>query len=152
MDSTTELAARLQRLEDVVAITQLIASYGPLVDAGAADEVAEMWTEDGSYDVEGWLMADREAIRSMVLSRPHQRFIATGSLHFMGTPHLTVDGDTAVAVCESLLVLREGEGFTIARGGANRIELARTQDGWRFTRRIARTLDGAAEARALLRS
>lgn len=148
----TELTTRLQRLEDVMAITQLIASYGPLVDSGAADEVAAMWTEDGSYDVEGWLMENREAVRSMVLSRPHQRFIGSGSVHFMGTPHVTVDGDTAVAVCESLLVLREGDGFVVSRGGANRIELARTPEGWRFTRRVARTLDGSAEARALLHS
>ena len=147
-----ELSERLQRLEDTVAITQLIASYGPLVDAGAADEVAELWTEDGCFDVEGWLMEDREAVRSMVLSKPHQRFIGSGSLHFMGTPHVTVTGDTAVAICESLLVLHQDEGFVVSRGGANRIELARTAEGWRFTRRVARTLDGSPEARTLLQA
>jgi hypothetical protein len=60
------LEQRLQRLEDELAITRLIASYGPLVDAGEADAVAGLWTEDGTYDVEGWSMTGREDIRALV--------------------------------------------------------------------------------------
>ncbi|MFE3029210.1 nuclear transport factor 2 family protein, partial [Nocardia tengchongensis] len=66
------LEARLLRVEDELAVTRLIASYGPLVDAGAAAEVAEMWTEDGEYDVEGWHMRDRGQVRAMVESTAHQ--------------------------------------------------------------------------------
>ena len=36
-DRIVALEARLRRVEDLLAITQLVASYGPLVDAGDAD-------------------------------------------------------------------------------------------------------------------
>jgi hypothetical protein len=43
-------------------------------------------------------------------------------------------------------------GFRIHRAGANVWELARTQDGWKVTRRTLRPLDGSEDARALLRA
>ena len=45
------LESRLRWLEDEREIRHLVTGYGPLVDAGAADEVAALWTEDGVYDV-----------------------------------------------------------------------------------------------------
>lgn len=63
MTSIEELVARLQNLEDERDIARLIASYGPLVDAGDADGVAALWAEDGGYDVEGWQMTSRAAGR-----------------------------------------------------------------------------------------
>ncbi len=50
-DNTLE--QRLRRIEDERAVERLIASYGPLVDAGDADAAAALWATDGSYDVEG---------------------------------------------------------------------------------------------------
>ncbi|MEV0466425.1 nuclear transport factor 2 family protein [Nocardia tengchongensis] len=144
------LEARLLRVEDELAVTRLIASYGPLVDAGAAAEVAEMWTEDGEYDVEGWHMRDRGQVRAMVESTAHQSLIAAGSAHFLGPAAVTVDGDTATAVCESLLVRhRDGE-FFVWRAGANLFELTRTSAGWQIVRRVTRVLDGSDTARGLL--
>ena len=60
------LEERVGRLEDELAITRLVASYGPLVDAGEAEGVAGLWAQDGAYDVEGWQMTSREDIRAMV--------------------------------------------------------------------------------------
>ncbi|MFF0635881.1 nuclear transport factor 2 family protein [Nocardia sp. NPDC004151] len=146
------LEARLLRLEDELAITRLIASYGPLVDAGVADEVAELWTEDGEYDVEGWHMRSRDDVRVMVGSTAHQSLIAAGSAHFLGPAAVTLDGDTAEAVCESLLIRhRDGE-FFVWRAGANHFRLARTPGGWRITSRVTRVLDGSDTARGLLRA
>jgi hypothetical protein len=45
--------ARLQALEDREAIRELIASYGPLADSGAADALSQLWVEDGRYAVGG---------------------------------------------------------------------------------------------------
>ncbi|MGX1805848.1 nuclear transport factor 2 family protein [Nocardia sp. NPDC055321] len=144
------LESRLSRLEDELAITRLIASYGPLVDAGVAEPVAALWTEDGEYDVEGWHMRSRDDVRAMVDSAAHQSLIATGSAHFLGPATVTLDGDVAAAVCESLLIRhRDGE-FFVWRAGANRFRLARTPEGWRITERVTRVLDGSATARALL--
>ncbi|MEU1980671.1 nuclear transport factor 2 family protein [Nocardia sp. NPDC019395] len=146
----TRLEQRVRRLEDEVEITRLVAAYGPFVDAGAAAAVAELWTEDGEYDVEGWHMRNRAEIRAMVESDAHQSLIEAGCTHFLGPAHVVVDGDEALAVCESLLVRRRDDGYRVWRAGANRFELARTPQGWKITRRVTRALNGAAEARDLL--
>lgn len=149
-DRINALEARLQRLEDEQAISQLIASYGPLVDAGQADGVAALWTEDGVYDVDELMMGDQAAIRAMVLSDDHQGLIKRGCTHFLGPTRVTVDGDTAVAVCHSiLLVHHEGRYFPV-RSGANRFDVVRTDAGWRIKHRTTRALDGRGEAWGLL--
>ncbi len=144
------LEERVGRLEDELAITRLVASYGPLVDAGEAEAVAGLWAEDGRYDVEGWQMASREDIRAMVESDGHQGLIEGGCSHFLGPVHVHLDGDEAVAVCESILVRHRDGGFSVRRAGANHFRLRRETDGWRITARMTRALDGSAEARDLL--
>jgi uncharacterized protein (TIGR02246 family) len=144
------LEARLQRVEDELAITRLVASYGPLVDAGAADEVAALWADDGEYDVEGWHMRSRSDVREMVLSDGHQHLITGGCAHFLGPAHVRLDGDEAVAVCASLLVRHRDGAFSVRRAGANHFRLRREPDGWRVAHRTTRALDGSADARALL--
>lgn len=149
-DRLAALESRLARVEDELAISRLIASYGPLVDAGDADAVAALWAENGSYDVEGWEMRSRADVRAMVLSPQHQGLIAAGCTHFLGPVVMSVDGDTAVAVCESLLVVQHRERFHVARAGANRFEFARNAGGWEIVHRTTRALDGDAGARDLL--
>jgi hypothetical protein len=89
-----QLEARLARPEDEAAIARLIASYGPLVDAGAED--------------------------------------------------------AAVAVCESILLLRRGDGYTVLRAGVNHFVLARSDGRWQIRSRTTRTLNGDAFPRELL--
>lgn len=144
------LEERVQVLEDELAITRLIASYGPLVDAGEADAVAALWSEDGSYDVEGWQMTSRDDVRAMVRSDGHQHLIDGGCSHFLGPATVTVDGDDAVAVCESILVRHRDGGFSVRRAGANHFRLRLEADGWRISERKTRALDGSTEARDLL--
>lgn len=149
-DRLDELTRRLDRIEDERAIERLIASYGPLVDAGEADATAQLWAVDGSYDVEGWPMRSRADVAAMVASDAHQGLIARGCCHFLGPAVATVDGDDALAVCESILVVRRGEGFTVSRAGANRFRLRRIEGRWQIVERITRALDGKTEARGLL--
>ncbi len=70
MTESDELAARLRRLEDDRDIRQLIASYGPAVDAGDPDAAARLWASDGVYDVDGWRMEGRADIHAMVAPPP----------------------------------------------------------------------------------
>jgi ketosteroid isomerase-like protein len=146
------LEQRLRRVEDELAIGRLMASYGPLVDAGDADAVAGLWSEDGEYDVDGWHMRSRDDVAEMVRSRAHQGLIGAGAAHFLGPVRIDVDGDDAIAVCESIVVRRDddGGGYWVWRAGANHVTLRRTAEGWRITKRTSRALDGSAEARDLL--
>ncbi|MGB3522306.1 MAG: nuclear transport factor 2 family protein [Mycobacterium sp.] len=148
-----DLERRLQQIEDERAIERLIASYGPLVDAGHPESTAALWHHDGVYDVENWLMSGREQIAAMVRSRGHQDLIARGCTHFLGPAVVTVTGDEAVAVCESTLLVKQGSEFRVARGGANYFHLKRVADSpgqWQIVKRITRMLDGAAQSRELL--
>lgn len=155
-DRLAALEERLQRVEDELAITRLVASYGPLVDGGDADAVAGLWTEDGVYDVDEGFMAGHDQLAAMVRSRAHQGWIAGGCAHFLGPAHVTLDGDSAVAVCHSLMVVNSGgtfdagAAFGVRRATAHHFQLVRTDGGWRVTRRTSRVLDGRPEAPELL--
>ncbi len=143
------LEERVGRLEDERAIADVVASYGLLVDHGAADEVAALWTADGAYRVDALEMAGTEAIAAMVSGPAHQGLIARGCAHFQGPVAVTVDGDAAVAVGYSLLVLHREGRFAVARATANHWSLARSGGRWRVVERTSRLLDGNPEAHGL---
>lgn len=147
------LEKRMKHLEDRLAIYDLVASYGPAVDAGDAPTTAALWIEDGVYDVDTGTYEGHDGIVAMVDSRPHQRLIARGCAHVTSPPRIELDGDAAVAVSQSQLVLRreDGSGFDVVRATAHRWELVRMHEGWRVHRRTSRLLDGSDAARALLR-
>jgi uncharacterized protein (TIGR02246 family) len=150
MIDADELRTRLRRLEDERDISRLIASYGPAVDAGDADAAARLWATDGSYDVEGWHMEGRAGVHAMVSSPSHQNLVANGCCHFIGPTVVTVTGDSAVAVCESLVLVRDGDGYRVWRATANHFMLQRIDDRWQITVRTSRVLDGNPGAHALL--
>lgn len=145
-----DLAARLRRLEDERDISRLIASYGPAVDAGDPDAAARLWAADGTYDVDGWHMKSRGDVHAMVSSAPHQKLVANGCCHFLGPCVVTVTGDSAVVVCESLVLVRDGDGYRVWRATANHFALRRIDRQWRITTRTSRLLDGNPDAHALL--
>jgi uncharacterized protein (TIGR02246 family) len=142
---------RLRALEDREAIRNLIASYGPLADSGDAEGVALLWTADGVYAVDGFPEArGHAAIAALITGPVHQALMARGCAHVLGAPVIDLDGERAMARCHSVLLAKAGEGWEPVRIAANRWELARTQDGWRVTRRDNALLDGREAARALL--
>lgn len=146
-DTLENLERRLKTLEDERDIARLIGSYGPLVDSGNPEAVAALWAVDGGYDTGDWQMSSRDDVADMVRSEQHQGLIAHGCCHFFGPPVVTVDGDHAVAICQSmLLVRRESRGFAVARAGVHLLTLQRGDDGWEIVSRTARQLDGSGQA------
>ena len=147
------LEARLRRIEDERAVERMIASYGPLVDAGEADAVAAMWAPDGAYDVENWLMSGRDDVAAMVRSPGHQDLITTGCVHFLSPAVVTIHGDEAVAVCESTLLLKRATTYEPIRAGVSHFHLTRASAapyGWQIVKRVTRLLDGTEPPRGLL--
>ncbi len=163
-DRTTD--ERLRAIEDRLEIYNLVASHPPSADTGADYYSRAIYLEDGSMDLGGGKGAvGNEAIAAIVKTPEHQAAIAGGLAHFASLPHVTIDGDTAVATsylqilmphptAEPIELSGHGttRGFRIHRVGANRWELVRTGEGWRIKRRTLRPLDGTAPARELLRS
>lgn len=79
MTDLAALEARLGRVEDELAIMRLLASYGPLADAGLGPQAAALWTEDGAYDPGGVTRAEgRAALIGIYHGAPHQAFVRQG--------------------------------------------------------------------------
>jgi hypothetical protein len=150
-DRLARLEARLAALEDELAIYHVLATYGPSVDSGSADDAAGLFTEDGYYDAGVGSWTGRDEIAGMVRGPGHQGLIMNGAAHVMGgMPHVVVDGDTAVATVYYHLHRRAEDSFTVWRVTSTRWELVREDGTWRVARRVNRLLDGDPEARQLL--
>lgn len=147
--SSEALERRLRSLEDRAAIADLIARYGPAVDAGDADAVAALWVPDGTYQFDDTVL-EGGGIRGLVGIPTHEEYMRRGCAHIVSAPRIKIDGDEAVAVTHSVVMLREGDRWVGERVSANRWEMLRTPDGWRVRHRRNRLLDGAAAARELL--
>ncbi|MGV2901662.1 nuclear transport factor 2 family protein [Microbacterium sp. AGC62] len=143
------LERRLQVLEDRAEIADLIARYGPAADSGDADAVAALWAPGGTYQFDDTVL-EADDIRSLVSIPTHVEYMRRGCAHIVSAPRIEIDGDDAVAVTHSVVMLREGERWIGERVSANRWELRRTADGWRVQRRRNRLLDGDGAARELL--
>jgi hypothetical protein len=145
------LEARLAAVEDELAIYHVLATYGPSVDSGSADDAAGLFTEDGFYDAGVGAWTGRDEIAGMVRGGGHQGLIMNGAAHVLGgVPHVVIDGDTAVATAYYHLHRRADDSFTVWRVTATRWELVRDDGTWRVARRVNRLLDGSSEARQLL--
>lgn len=146
------LEARIAVLEDQLAIYQLFATYGPSVDSRSGSITASLWAEDGAYDFGGDPLVGAEIVGSLVDIEPHTHYVADGCAHVLSMPHVTIDGDKAVATGYSRVYLNQGDHWRVERASANRWELVRASEGWRVQNRINRLLNGQPEARDLLSS
>jgi uncharacterized protein (TIGR02246 family) len=143
------LDRRVAALEDELAIHRLLVAYGFAVDTGDADATAELFAEEGVYDVDGTLvMRGRPDVRAMVLGKNHQALLPNCA-HTIGPAVVNVDGDRAVATAYSRIYLRQPEGLYLWRLSSNRFELERRDGRWQIVLRTTRLL-GRGDAQALL--
>lgn len=156
-DRMQAIEARLQLLEDEVAIRRLLSSYGPAVDSGNSGAGADLYADNGIFDYSTFVddrlqeqYLDKRGIFDMLEHGQHQTFIHEGAAHTLGPAIIDISGDTAVATNYSVILRRIGMSITVYRMSANRWDLVRTSKGWRFTKRTTRMLDGSADARELL--
>lgn len=146
-----QLESRLALLEDHLAILQLVASYGPAVDSLDRDAVAWLWAEGGSYDFGGAPLVGRGDVAGLVDLPSHRAYVEAGCAHALAPPRVTITGDRAVAVGCSQVLLKDGNGWRVARTSANRWEFVRTSEGWKVLRRTNRLMDGSRSSRDLFR-
>ncbi len=103
----------------------------------------------GTYQFDDTVL-EADDIRSLVSIPTHVEYMRRGCAHIVSAPRIEIDGDDAVAVTHSVVMLREGERWVGERVSANVRELRRAADGWRVQRRRNRLLDGDGAARELL--
>lgn len=144
------LENRLREAEDRLAIYQLIATYGPSVDSLCGKALGKLWTEDGVYDTQSRSFVGRQEVEQVVDSALHRSYVARGCGHVMSLPHITIDGDTAVATGHSNVFTGAGDHWRVERTSSNRWELIRTAEGWKVKYRLNRLLDGSDGPRNIL--
>jgi hypothetical protein len=148
-----EILARLERVEDELAIRRVILSYGPAADAGETARAGSLWADDGEYDWDPGQSALQGpgAVRRMLEGKGHQSLIGEGVAHFAGPPLIEVDGDRATALSYSFVLRRDAEQQRayVWRLGAARWEFARVEGAWRIHRRTHRQLDETGAGREL---
>jgi hypothetical protein len=149
-DRVTALERRVRELEDAMAVTRLVYSWGPAVDTGSSREAADLWDEDGVLESDLSRLEGPAAVYAMVESEGQQALIDQGCAHVQSAPIVTVDGDRASAITYSQVFLHTEDGYGVWRVSANQWECRRTPFGWRLTRRTNRVIDGASASRDIL--
>ncbi len=138
--TVAELARRVERLEDELAIHRLLVSYGLAVDAGDADGGAAVFTEDGVYDVDVGRMEGRDAVRAMVRGARHQEMVGHCA-HQIGPAIVTFGAPgEATAVGYSRVYLATRAGTHVYRVSMNRWRLIKRDGAWRIAARTTRLL------------
>jgi len=146
------LVERLQKLEDVTAITQLIASYGPVADTCDRDGLEQIWHPEATYEIGGiGVFKGPEGIAEAFAGEFHSSIVKNGSAHISSTPHVAIHGDAATAKNYGTLFWHDKGQFICGRLTATYWELQRGGPiGWQVTKRTTILLDGQDEARDLL--
>src|SRR5699024_6883632 len=107
-----DLEQRLRRVEDVLAIQELVAEYGPAVDGGETPAAVRHWTGDGVYEFgtgPDEQVRGHEALTALFDGPGHQGIIGGGSAHIVTPPALRIDGDEAWGTGYSILFRFDGE-------------------------------------------
>lgn len=144
-----KLERRLRDVEDRLEIMQILARYGPAVDSCSREATAALWADDGRYDFGGEPLAGADAVGALVDLPSHRAYVGQGCVHALGAPVIAVDGDRAVATCNSRVYLHDGDGWRVERAAANRWILVRTEAGWKVLERTNCLANGNESARQL---
>jgi hypothetical protein len=152
LDTTiNRLAERVQALEDELAITRLLVSYGFAVDTGDAEAMLALFHPGVRVVVDGdWEMQGHAQAREIVEGVTHQSYLPFCA-HNIGPFTVEVSGSRALAKGYSRVYLRTGEGFRVERVSFNRWELERSDTGWLITERHTALLGVGEPAHRLLR-
>ncbi len=148
--TVASLVARVERLEDELAIHKVIVRYGLGVDIGEAQHAASVFTPDGVYDVDVGRMEGRDAVSSMVRGARYQCMVGHCA-HQMGPVVVERGSDgRALATGYSRVYLQTPAGTHVYRVSFNRWELVKQAGEWLVARRTTRVL-GNDEAPAVFR-
>ena len=134
VESLGQLAARIQRLEDVEAIRNLFTEYGRLADAKDWVGYSELFTEGGTF-------SSPHSLATVVGSREMPERLGNaygvdpdGAFHLFDNIEIEVDGDraTAKSMWTYLRPGQNGEAPELLMFGQYQDVLIRTVAGWKF--------------------
>lgn len=143
-NDTAALEARVQAVEDQLAIQRVITDYSANLDARDYDGYVGLFTEDGVWQNGDTVRRGRAEIRAMLtglFGEPDPGFVNLSSFHQIGNFEIDVDGDTARAKSRFVFVMRGAGGApTPSLSGQYHDELVRTAQGWKIKHRTDHTI------------
>lgn len=135
-----DLAERLQRVEDELAIHRILVDYSATQDARDYAGYAALFARDGEWVNGRTVHKGREAIHQMLVDLygpPPPDYVNSESYHITSNAQIDVQGDRATARSRHLLVLRGPDGApTPALAGRYEDELIREDGEWKILRRV----------------
>jgi uncharacterized protein (TIGR02246 family) len=135
-----QLAARLQKVEDELAIRRVLVDYSATQDARDYAAYAALFAKEGEWVNGANRYKGREAILKMLNSiygAPPPGFVNVESYHITSNPQVDVKGDHATARSRHLLIWRGPEGQpTPALAGRYEDEFIREDGQWKILRRV----------------
>jgi ketosteroid isomerase-like protein len=137
------LEARLQRVEDELAIQRIIVDYAVHLDNRNYTAYANLFAEDGEWgNAEGGYKG-RAAIHEMLkkIIGPTEGAANPDNFHMPTNFQIDINGNHATAFSRFLFVIRGPDGAPQpALAGAYRDEFVRTKDGWKIKKRVAENI------------
>lgn len=135
-----QLAQRLQRVEDELAIRRILVEYSATQDARDYEGYAALFARDGEWVNGQTRHRGREAIHRMLVDLygpPPPGYVNNESYHITSNPQIDIHGDRATAQSRHLLVMRGENGEpTPALAGRYEDELVREDGEWKILRRV----------------
>lgn len=126
----------MSALEDKDAIREVLAEYCFRLDGGRFDEMAALFTEDGTWDTAFGKATGRAAIarlaRSLREGPPQPR---PRGIHLVTNIAIALDGDRASVRSNWIVAANSADGPKIGSGGFYADDMVKTAEGWRFRAR-----------------
>jgi hypothetical protein len=158
-----QLLTRITAAEDQLEIINLLSGSAFSSDIASASYWTNMFTKDAVIDRGNNLRSKgHDEILAIVNSNEQKIAIKAGMTHLAMLPHITLYGDSAIATGFLLIVMPDSTashvalpgkgispGFSIYQLTINKWLLARTNDGWKVTKRIVRPIT-AIDSRDIL--
>ncbi|GAA1694424.1 hypothetical protein MMUR_28820 [Mycolicibacterium murale] len=134
-DTTTDILARLDRLESAEAIRRLKATYMQWCDDRRGRDIGSLFWEDGTWEGAGASTAGTvtgaAAIGAMFEEAPKR---LTFTVHYLTNESITVCGDTATGAWKLLEPCTFEDSRALWQGGRYEDTFERRGGEWRFTR------------------
>jgi uncharacterized protein (TIGR02246 family) len=122
-------------LEAKDAIRELMATYAQALDACRFADVAACFAPDGEWTTDYGAARGPAEIEAFIRGIVPVKGEGPQRKHYITNIIIKVDGDTASAVSDYLIVREAGTGLIPVMGGTYRDKFVKTAAGWRFSRK-----------------
>ncbi len=132
------LKRRLRVLEDKEAIRDLLVRYAFTADLERIDDFLELWTEDGTYELDSAVWKGRDQIKQGCMSDAFYNSIKNRSQHLILDLIINVNGDSATAAGYSATTVHWQAGFGLGRCALSTFRFRRVKGRWLIEQRVNR--------------